>query len=108
MIPLRHKLKYMVGPHFDYMAHKRDGVTVAHGFCLFVGFYWFGFTVFRRWPLDFTDGYASGFAISTKPSPSLREGDLMWLRNKKYLRYCTPEDFQNATQVQTANRKYER
>lgn len=56
MIPLRHKLKYMLGPRFDSVKHMRNGVTVARGLYFFLGFYWFSFAVFWKWPLPVCDG----------------------------------------------------
>lgn len=86
----------MLGIRFDRVMHMRNGIRVARGWYVFLGFYWFCFAIFRKWPLDFMDSHATGFSFSYKPKPDLTEGDLMWSHNKKYLRFETRRDFYNA------------
>lgn len=108
MIPLRHKLKYMLGPRFDSVKHMQNGVTVARGLYFFLGFYWFSFAVLWKWPLPICDGYATGLVFSGWPNPNMDYGSLMWTKSKDYLRFDFPRNLHHATQVQTANREYER
>ena len=96
MIPLRHKLKYMLGPRFDAMRHERNGATIARGFYFFFGFYWFSFAVFWKWPRPFTDGYAKGLILSCRPNPKMDYGSLMWTKSKEYLRLEHLRDFDDA------------
>lgn len=99
MIPLRHRLKYMVGVRFDLTKYAWNGVTVARGWYVFFGFYWFAFAFFRIWPLEFIGRCASGMIFSYKPNPDLREGDPMWANNKKWLRFTYQEDIFHATKM---------
>lgn len=96
IIPLKTKLKCMLGLRFEQMKHMHNGATVARGYYVFFGFYWFCLAFFRRWPLEIQERYATGFIFSYRPTPGLTEGDLMWMKNKKYLRTDYPEDFHHA------------
>jgi len=96
IIPLRAKLSYMVGIRSDRMRYIRNGVTVCHGWYVFLGFYWFCFAFFRRFPIEFQHRYATGCFVSWKPNPKTRAGDLMWLKHKKYLRFDYMEDVRHA------------
>jgi hypothetical protein len=53
---------------------------------LFFGFYWFCFCFFKKWPLPFYDEYVTGFSLAYKPNSKPAYGDLLWLRDKKWLR----------------------
>lgn len=98
MIPLKHRLKYMLGIRFDRIKRmqSRSGATVNHGWYIFIGFYWFAIAFFRKWPLEWEFRCASGFIFSYWPNPAMEEGDLMWTRNKKYLRTDYLEDCRHA------------
>lgn len=96
MISLKERLKHMVGIRFDYVRHTRRGATVGRGFYVFFGFYWFCFAFFSKWPLVFVDRLASGVIFSYCPNPDMVEGDLMWRKNKKFLRMGHMEDLYHA------------
>ncbi len=83
----------MLGPRFERIRYSQNGVTVARGYYLFFGFYWFAFAFLNKWPHEFVDGYASGLLFSCRPNPRLGEGDLMWTVNKKWLRFYRQGEF---------------
>jgi hypothetical protein len=71
----------MLGPSFD---------SQDEGFYIQLAFYWFAITFFKRWDPDVRYGDGSripwtGFVFYYKPNPSLKEGDLIWLRCKKWM-----------------------
>jgi len=91
IVPLREKLKWMVGVRFDG--------TSRNGFYLFFGFYWFCFCFFRKWPLPFLDGLVTGLSLAYWPNRTATYGDLMWRKDKKYLRFDHSGGLQRATKI---------
>jgi len=91
IVPVGEKLKYMLGLRFDR--------TERGGFYVFFGFYWFCFCLFRKWPLPFFDGLVTGLSLAYGPNPTAGYGDLMWKKDKQYLRFDHSGDFRHATKI---------
>ena len=93
---LKHRLRYMAGIRFESMRRMWNGVTVTHGWYMFFGFYWFSLAFLKRWPLENVYAQSTGLIFSYKPNPAAKYGDLMWLKNKKWLWSDYPKERHDA------------
>lgn len=91
------KLRYMIGIHFD----AEDARRAIYGFkswYIKFSFYWFSLAFFKRWHPDMRYGRGrlcawTGFVFYYRPNPDLKEGELIWLKCKKW----TWPDYPKAT-----------
>lgn len=83
------RLRYMIGPYLD-VDDKRSTDGGFRGWCVGFGFYWFRLMFFKSWDPDIRYGSGrpcawTGFVFYYKPNPELKEGDLIWLKCKKWM-----------------------
>lgn len=83
------KFRYMVGFRFD-VEDERRAIEGFKSWYIALGFYWFCLNFFKRWDPDMRYGSGrlcalTGFVLYYKPNPELKEGDLIWLKCKKWM-----------------------
>src|SRR5262245_9315767 len=83
-------LKYMIGPRFGII---KEGDRFFNGFISWYvgfGFYWFCLNFFKRWEpnTSYESGRLcawTGFVLYFSPNNQVQEGDLIWLKCKKWM-----------------------
>jgi hypothetical protein len=87
-IPLKERLKYMIGPQLDWV---KPG-TADQRYSFSFGFYWFMIAFFWKWhphiitECQFTPCPWTGIIFAYKPTCSPEYGDLLWSQTKKWMR----------------------
>jgi len=74
-------LRYLIGPLF---------IREKGRWYFKLGFYWFSITLWRRWhpEMRYLDGPPcpwNGITFYYKLNPELKEGELIWLKNKRWM-----------------------
>lgn len=87
---MNEKLKYMLGFKYDVAEEKLQAFYGFKSWYIGICLYWFSITFFKRWEPDIKYGSGrlcswTGFVLYYKPNPNLVEGELIWLKCKKWM-----------------------